>query len=120
MKSVKIVLASAAFIFSATAFASGAVEYTCAGFVPSTAEDGTLSSEALGFSMTSANGGIILTIESRSKGSVDVANADLTVGNDCRFSMVPNKIYPAYDVSVSGKCGTKVKHNFKGTCFFNN
>jgi hypothetical protein len=101
------------------AHASGAVEYTCAGFIPSGTPGGQLTQESIVFNMTSANHAIDIEIVSKSQSDVDPAGKFLSVDKDCKFTMEPAAGYPAYRVSVLGKCGTKIGQNFKGVCFFN-
>ncbi|MGZ3722681.1 MAG: hypothetical protein ACXVA9_07125 [Bdellovibrionales bacterium] len=107
------------FAFSNMAFASGAVVYSCAGFQPNMSGSGPLSEQAVVFNMTSANNEVTIEVVRKSVDNVDPANSTFTVGGkDCKFTMDPDEKFPAYRVSVSGKCGTAVQQNFKGICFF--
>jgi hypothetical protein len=100
------------------AHASGAVDYTCAGFEPGRPGMGPKSVQSVSFTMTGANDGVSLQILKKSRDAVDPRTSSLVVGADCKFSMVPDEHFPAYRVSVSGKCGTSQEQNFKGMCFF--
>lgn len=105
--------------FANFAFARGAVSYDCAGFEPNTTGQGALSKQSVVFTFISSEGDTSIQITSKSMEKVDPANANLLVtGKDCVFDMVPDTEFPAYRVSASGMCGTKVQQNLKGMCFF--
>jgi hypothetical protein len=111
----------AAFLFSffvtAFAHASGAVDYTCAGYVPNTS-GGQQTQQSISFTMTYANHEVTLQVLGLSLGTVDPKTSFLTVDSTCKFNMTPDDKYPAYRISIDGKCGTTVPWNFKGMCFF--
>src|SRR4051812_4772650 len=111
-------LISMSFAISNLAHASGAVDYSCAGYIPNSTQGGPLSQESVVFHMTGANDGITIEIVSKSQSQMDPANKFLDAGQNCKFSMEPDAQYPAYRISVLGKCGTKIQQNFKGICFF--
>lgn len=101
------------------ASARGAVSYNCSGYEPNLSGKGGLSKQALIFNLVSAQDETTLEIVKKSGEDVDPENSVLIVeAGDCAFDMIPDTEYPAYRVSVSGTCGTKVKQNFKGMCFF--
>jgi len=117
---MKNALLIAAVLVSGFAHASAAVDYTCAGYVPSATPKNGVSQQSISFSMTGANDAITMQILALSLDSVDPKNAFLTADSTCKFSMLPDAKYPAYRVSVQGKCGTSVNWNFKGMCFYDN
>ncbi|WP_413289210.1 hypothetical protein [Bdellovibrio sp. HCB337] len=104
---------------SGFASARAAVSYNCSGYEPNLSGKGGLTKQAVVFNLVSAQDETTVQIVSKSRESVDPANSTLVVeSGHCTFDMIPDSEFPAYRISISGTCGTKMNHNYKGICFF--
>lgn len=120
MKLNLLTSAALTLLISNFALASGAVDYSCAGYIPSHGEGIGLAKASVVFHFLSApSGESAVDILSRSDRDHRARPVSLDIdGKDCDMTVVPDGKLPAYRVTIKGTCGTKETQDIVGICFF--